>query len=99
MATNSTTPEQWEQLDITRITLAVREVAASENLRYLFRVLLDECGMHGTPDGGNALITATNIGRHSIGRSIIETMMEHDPSLYPLLITEEHNEYRERNQD
>lgn len=99
MATNSTTPEQWKQLDITRTTLAVREIAGSENLRYLFRVLLDECGMNGTPDGGNALTTATSIGRHSIGRSIIETMMENDPSLYPLLITEEHNEYRERNTD
>ena len=99
MATNSTTPEQWEQLDATRTTLAVREIAASENLRYLFRVLLNECGVNGSPDGGNALITATNIGRHSIGRDIIETLMEHDPSLYPLLITEDHNEYIQRNAD
>ena len=99
MATSSTTPEQWEQLDLTRTAFAVQEIAASENLRYLFRVLLDECGMNGTPDGGNALVTATNVGRHSVGRTVIETTMEHDPSLYPLLITEDHNEYRDRNED
>ena len=99
MATNSTTPEQWEQLDASRTALAVQEIAASENLRYLFRVLLDECGMNGTPDGGNALITAANVGRHSVGRSVIETLMEHDPSLYPLLITEDYHEHRDRNND
>lgn len=96
MATKLKTDDDWTEHDVARTALAVQEIAASPNLRFLFRSLLAACGVSQTPEGGNAIETARAIGRHSVGMDIVATILAEQPSLYPLLITEDLNEIAQR---
>lgn len=92
MAGKLKTAEEWEAWDKERTRQAMREVEASENLRFLFRSLLAAYGVNSTPFSSDPILTARLCGRHEAGMDIIATMLEHCPSLYPKLIVEDTNE-------
>jgi len=97
MAKNLTkTAKDWDNYDALRIELAIRELAASKNLRYFINSLLVGCGVSTTPRGSDALETQFLCGRHSVGMDLLTTILQHDQTLYPALIEEDQNEQRDR---
>jgi len=89
----------WQKLDSDRTILAVQEIAKSPNLRFFFRSILSACGANTTPEGGNALATARECGRHSVGQDLIATFFAEAPEFYPALMLEEIKEQQERTRD
>ena len=83
------TPEERNAL---RITEAVYEIAASPNLRYFIRSLLNACGLNATPRASEALELARLCGRHEIGMEVQYTLLAEVPGLYPSLIKEDQDE-------
>lgn len=96
MAGKLKTDRDWEEFDATRMSEAVIEISSSPNLRFLFRSLLNSCGINSTPFGGNAIDTAKLCGRHEVGMDILGIFLENDPSLYPKLILEDQHEQTDR---
>ncbi len=82
----------WDALDAFRMETAVAEVNASESLRFLFRSILTACGATGTPYGDSPHSMAINVGRHSVGTEIMETLMAHQPTLCGNLLLEDAEE-------
>lgn len=96
MAGKLKTDEDWQEYDQQRIAFAVKEIAASDNLRYFFRELLSQCGHQLTPFAHNAIETARLCGRHEVALEIIATLTAHEPGLYPNLLLESHREQTDR---
>ena len=81
-----------------RMRQAFRAIEADENLRYLFRSILTQCGWNQTPVASTTEGTYKLCGRHEIGIEIINSMLAYTPNLYPNLIKEdldENNAYAE----
>ena len=91
--------KDWEKEDRVRMELAVREIAASANLRFFFRSLLSSVGTTGTPDAGDSEQTKRLLGRHSVGTQLVEIFMEHNGELYPTLLLEDYRETMERSKE
>ncbi len=72
-----------------RMELAVQKIAKDSDLRFYIRSLLNAFGYGQTPGGSNALDIAQQCGRHSCAMEIIETLLTHDPQLFPKLISED----------
>jgi hypothetical protein len=81
-----------EERNALRITEAVYEIAASPNLRYFVRSLLNNCGINATPQAVGALELARQCGRHEIGMEIQRILLQELPGLYPSLIKEDQDE-------
>lgn len=96
MAGKLKTEEDWREYDQQRLAFAVKEIAASPNLRYLIRELLSECGHQLTPFAHNAIETARLCGRHEIALDVIATLTAHEPGLYPNLLLESYREQTDR---
>jgi len=96
MAQNSAKKSSWERRDEYRLRAAVEEIARSSNLRYFVRTLLGASGIQDVFPSDNALSMARAAGRHELGMTLLATLNQYQPDLYPNLILEEHNELAER---
>jgi len=96
MAPNSKHKVSWERLDEQRIREAMKEIGRSSNLRYFLRNLLGHTGVHSILPSDNALSMARAAGRHEIGMTLIETMNQFQPDLWPNMLLEEQNELAQR---
>jgi hypothetical protein len=97
MAPNSAKKASWERQDEQRLREALVEIARSPNLRYFVRNLLGSSGVMDIMPSDNALSMARAAGRHELGMTLIATMNQYLPDLWPNLLLEEHNELAERN--
>ena len=75
-----------------RIASAWEAVAASDDLRFLFRSILTQCGWATTPVASTVEGTFKLCGRHEIGTELIQSMLENVPNLYPNLIKDDRHE-------
>jgi len=86
----------WDKLDEQRMTAAFRELAQSENLRFLLRGLFASWGLHNTPHGSNALESARQAGRHQIAIELLTLLNEYQPHLFSQLMKEDQDELSAR---
>lgn len=100
MASNSKTrrTKDFSAQDQIRLRGAVREIAESSNLRFFLRSVLGNAGLFELVPSDNALSMARFAGRHELGQSILATLNDVDPTLYPNLLLEEHHELLSRAQ-
>lgn len=82
MAQNSKTMQEWDEWDRTRLRLAVEEVRASENLRFMLSTMLKDMGVGQPFPTGNALETAEQVGRYNSGLTLVNLLLDFDPLLY-----------------
>lgn len=98
MAQSPVKKSGWEKLDEQRLRDGVREIGRSPNLRYLVRNLLGAAGIQDVLPSDNALSMARAAGRHELGMTLIATLNQYQPNLYPSLLLEDYDELAERTQ-
>lgn len=86
----------WEKHDEIRTEFAIREISASENLRFFLRSFLAASGIDTTPVGMDTDHTQRLLGRHELGMELVDTVLTYQPDLYPALIKEQQDERRTR---
>ena len=96
MARNSKQTASWERQDAIRMQEAVAEISRSRNLRYFIRNLLGATGISDVFPSENALAMARQAGKHELGLSIVATLTQYQPELWPNLLLEEQNEILSR---
>lgn len=97
MAVTAGTETDWENYDKSRMVEAVREIAASPNLRFLIAQYLLDLGHTDTCFASNALEMARRCGQVEAATAFINLLENVDPALYPNMILESQNENLERN--
>ena len=68
---------------------ALRYVLADRRGRQFLQMVIDESGLHGTTDCGDAHGMAVLEGRRQLGMWVRDAMMHHDPDTYVTLVREQ----------